>query len=391
MLTPRVPYPPVGGDRLRLYEIFRALSRRHRLTLVALAEPGEDTVAAREALARRAESVHIYPVPRLERIARCAAGLLASRLPLQVHYFNCRTLMGDLAGLALDADVVLASLIRTAPFALASGRPTVVDVQDSISLNYRRSLPMVDRRTRVLYRLELPRLERYEREVAEAADGISLVSPVDLADLSVRARPRRAVLAGNGVRADHFSPDDGVPPAADRILFLGNLRTVANRDMAVRLAGEILPGVREQRPGAQLHVVGVEAGPAVRRLDDGDAVRVIGSVEDPAEPLRAAWVTACPMRLGAGVANKVLESLSCGTPVVLTPMAADALGLADGEGVRIAEGTDGLTRALVEILTDENLRADLSLRAREIALERFDWADALAPLEQLLIEVAEGG
>jgi len=138
-------------------------------------------------------------------------------------------------------------------------------------------------------------------------------------------------------------------------------------------------------------VVGVEAGPAVRRLDDGDAVRVIGSVEDPAEPLRAAWVTACPMRLGAGVANKVLESLSCGTPVVLTPMAADALGLADGEGVRIAEGTDGLTRALVEILTDENLRADLSLRAREIALERFDWADALAPLEQLLIEVAEGG
>lgn len=391
MLAPRVPYPPVGGDRLRLFEILRSLARRHRITLVAMAEPGECTDEVREVLGREVEAVHLFPISRAERIARCSAGLVASRLPLQVHYFSSRAGMAALRRLAAEADVVLASLIRTAPYALASGRPTVVDVQDSISLNYRRALPMVDRPTRVLYRLELPRVERYERVVAEAADGISLVSPVDLADLRLRARPKRAVLAGNGVHTDRFSPGADPAPTADRVVFLGNLRTVANRDMAARLASEILPGVRRRRPRAELHVVGVEAGPSVRRLDDGNSVRVVGPVDDPAEPLREAWVTACPMRLGAGVANKVLESLSCGTPVVLTPMAADALGLADGDGVRIARGTDGLVQALVDVLSDADLRARLSARARQVAVERFDWADALAPLEDLLIEVAEEG
>jgi glycosyltransferase involved in cell wall biosynthesis len=389
MVAPRLPYPPVGGDRLRLHALLRHLSRRHEVHLFALADGGESLDAARQELSRLAATVRLFPQPRLARLARCAAALGASRLPLQVHYFHSERMARALRSLPRGHhDVSLASLVRTAPYVLALEQPAVVDVQDAISLNYRRALPHVDRRTRWLYRTEIPRLERLEADVVRRAAGITMVSPVDLADLRRRTAGGRFALAGNGVDLERFSP--GGEPGPDRMLFLGNLRTVANRDMASRLAREVLPRVRRDRPAAELRLVGIEAGADIRRLADVRGVHVTGPVDDPAAALRRAWLTACPMRLGAGVPNKVIESLACGTPAVVTPMAAAALGLEDGEGVLIADGAAGpFADACTRLLGDGALRAELSARGRAIAERRFRWQDTLAPLEQLLEEAVE--
>ncbi|MDP7114041.1 MAG: glycosyltransferase family 4 protein [Myxococcota bacterium] len=389
MVAPRLPHPPVGGDRLRLNALLRHLAQRHEVHLFALAEGRESLDTARRELSQLAATVRLFPLPRLARLARCAAAAGASRLPLQVHYFHSERMARALRVLPRDHhDVCLASLVRTAPYVLDLEQPSVVDVQDAISLNYRRALPHVDRRTRWLYRTEIPRLERLEADVVRRAAGITMVSPVDLADLRRRTDGGRFALAGNGVDLDRFAP--GGEPRPDRMLFLGNLRTVANRDMASRLAHEVLPRVRRSRPRAELRLVGIEAGAAVQRLDDERGVQVTGPVDDPAAALRRAWLTACPMRLGAGVPNKVIESMACGTPAVVTPMAAAALDLAQGEGVLIADGgADSFAGACARLLGDPGLRAGLSARAREIAEDRFRWRDALAPLEQLLHEVAE--
>lgn len=42
MLTPRLPYPVVGGDRLRIYHIARTLAEHVDLTLVSLVESREE-------------------------------------------------------------------------------------------------------------------------------------------------------------------------------------------------------------------------------------------------------------------------------------------------------------------------------------------------------------
>ncbi len=387
MLAPRLPHPPVGGDRLRLHAILRHLARRHEVHLFALTEGGRPDEARRE-LSRRAASVHLFPVRRVARLARCAAAAGASRLPLQVHYFHSGRMARALRDLPRDHhDVVLASLVRTAPYALALEGPAVVDVQDAISLNYRRALPHVDRRTRWLYRTEIPRIERLEAQVVRRAAGVSMVSPVDMADLRRRSPGGRWALAGNGVDLDRFSPGDS--PLPGRILFLGNLRTVANRDMVHRLAGDVLPRLAAICPDARLRIVGIEAPRALRRLGEAPAVDWVGAVDDPVPEIRRAWLTACPMRLGAGVPNKVIESLACGTPAVITPMAAAALDLSDGDGVVIAEGSGPFADACARLLVDPARRAELSAAARRVAERRFRWSDALAPLERLLEEVVE--
>ena len=40
-LTSRLPFPPVGGDRVRTFQFIRYLSRRHKVTIVTFVEDEE--------------------------------------------------------------------------------------------------------------------------------------------------------------------------------------------------------------------------------------------------------------------------------------------------------------------------------------------------------------
>jgi len=368
---------------LRLSRLLRFLAERHEVTLFTLARTDADVLAALE-LRRVASRVQVFRTSRPARLWRAVRALPGD--PLQVGYFRSPELERAVSSLSPGShDVALGSLIRTAGALLDGPFPVVIDVQDSISLHYRRALPHLRAPYRALYHVELPRVERYERAVLRQAAASTFVSPVDMEDARRRVPGSRLAWVGNGV---DVPPRATRPPVADRLLFLGNLRTVANRDMVLSFVRDVLPRIRRRRPTAHLQVVGVHCPRSIRALD-GDAVQVVGEVADPLPYLQQAWLTLCPMRFGAGVANKVLESLAAGTPAVVTAMAADALGLADGEGVRVAQGSAGLARACADLLADAPARADLGREGRRIATARFSWERALQPLGALLCEVSE--
>ena len=355
---------------------------------MCLAEDRADEVWARSLvdLAR----VEVFRVPRALRLVRTAAGLAARGRPLQCSYFHSPRLAREIRRLPPGShDVAVGSLIRTADYLLDGPIPTLIDVQDLISLNYRRALPFLSARQRLVYEFELPRIEAYEGRVIDSAAACTLVGPVDLAEARARAPHADLRLLGNGVDADHFQRPEGARPHPGRLVFLGNLRTLSNRDMVRHLATEIMP--RIEHAGAHLRVVGTQCPPEVAALREDRLVQIVGAVDDPRAHLWGAWATICPMRFGAGVANKVLESLAAGTPAVVTPMAAQALGLAAGEGVAIAEGPDELARTADAILGDEQRQRELGVAGEQVVRERFAWDRALAPLGDLLEGVAGGG
>ncbi len=384
-VTPRPPAPAVGGDRLRLNHLLRWLAARHEVTLMCPAADAADEAWVRS-LRDVARRVQVFRVPRAVRVAQAAAGAAFGSRPLQAHYFHAQSLHRAIRRQRPGAfDVAIGSLIRTAGYLLDGPWPVLIDVQDMISMNYRRALPHLPAHQRALYRLELPRLERYEDEVLRRASAATLVSPLDLAEARARAPGARLDLVGNGVDADGFQRPAGQAPRPGRIVFLGNLRTLSNRDMVEHLARDVMPRVRHA--GAQLRVVGTRCPASVEALHDGHRTVVVGEVDDPRPHLWGAWITACPLRFGAGVANKVLESLAAGTPAVVTPLAARALGLADGEGVAVAGDATSMAAACDELLGDETRREVLAAAGVAAIRERFDWERALSPLEGLLEEL----
>ena len=92
--------------------------------------------------------------------------------------------------------------------------------------------------------------------------------------------------------------------------------------------------------------------------------------------LARAGVFVSPLRLGAGIKNKVLEALAMGCPVVATPLSLDGIAARDGEEALIADSGD-MVDAVVRVLQDDALRARLGQQGRSLIEARYSW-DAVA-------------
>ena len=81
-------------------------------------------------------------------------------------------------------------------------------------------------------------------------------------------------------------------------------------------------------------------------------------------------VSVAPLRYGAGVKGKVTESLAAGVPVVATPVAAEGIGLTDGEHLLIGANSREFANRVIQVYTQKELWDRLSHGGRQ-AMHRF--------------------
>lgn len=109
-------------------------------------------------------------------------------------------------------------------------------------------------------------------------------------------------------------------------VFIGNGKHQPNADAINYLASHIWPLIRATIPNAQIHIYGAYMPPKISKLNDSEnGFLVEGWAEDIKEALGKARVQLVPLRYGAGIKGKLLESMVYGTPSVATPIAAEGI------------------------------------------------------------------
>ena len=385
-LTARLPYPPNRGDRLRAYHFLRVLSREHRLTLLSFiadeAESGH--VGALRPFCDDIQLVHRTPLT-----SKVGVALNAWRpMPFQSLYYRSPVMQAAVDRLLARErfDAVYVHLFRMAQFVAGRREPyRILDLTDAISGEVDRSLPYRDPLWRIIYRLELPRMQRYEREMVSRLDETWLISDAERAAvLKAGARGNLRVVA-NGVESDRYRPHRS-HATGPVLAFVGHLGVFHNIDAAERLARNILPQVRERLPAARLDLIGAEPGARVRALGALPGVRVVGPVTDLNAALNEAAVFVAPLRFAAGVQNKVLEAMSAGLPVVTSSEVNAGLGAADGEQLVIADDDAQFAAAVVGLLDDAVTRTRLGRAGREFVLANYRWEDVLERMRAIKAE-----
>src|SRR6266498_2149347 len=118
-LTSRLPYPPEGGDRFRVFHLLRTASEAgHEVHLVSFDRdvPSSEAVATLE---RMLASLRVVSLPRFLSTFRSAQAL-PGRMPLQAAYYRSSR-MRRMVGRVLrrvQPDIVYTHLFRMAPYAL---------------------------------------------------------------------------------------------------------------------------------------------------------------------------------------------------------------------------------------------------------------------------------
>jgi glycosyltransferase involved in cell wall biosynthesis len=128
------------------------------------------------------------------------------------------------------------------------------------------------------------------------------------------------------------------------------------------LASTIWPDVVAVIPEARLCVVGSSPPAEISGLAS-PSILVTGHVSDEVLALLYSSSSACivPLRFGAGVKGKVLESISLGAPVVTTPTGVQGIPNAV-EFLDVCDGAHAISGALIEILRDPNSRREKILK-----------------------------
>ena len=138
-------------------------------------------------------------------------------------------------------------------------------------------------------------------------------------------------------------------------LSIGNFRHAPNWDAVLWMKSHLWPLIRQQLPGAQLHIYGAYTPPkAVALHNPGQGFHIMNWAEDALQVMSAARICLAPLRFGAGIKGKLVDAMLCGTPSITTPVGAEAMHAGEPWPGAIGQSASALAEAAVRLYQDPN-------------------------------------
>lgn len=406
VLTPRFPYPVIGGDKLRIYYICKELKRAgFELTLISFVEDEKEKEAVNDNIFAKIITVRL---PKWRSYLNTEFGIF-SKKPLQISYYRSKKMQDAINEMLARApyDGVLVHLIRMAPYALSlsSGVPNIsvpissdiglrkirfiLEMTDAISLNYERNRKQSGRGLMgLIYRIEENRVRKYEKLCLEKFDASVVVSKIDAAYLNQSTENKykdKLQVMGNGVM-ENFLKSETRERDPNVIVFEGNLRTHQNEDAILYFVSNIYPLIKREIAGVRFRIVGANPSSKISRLNSKNGIEVTGEVSDVKAELSKAAVSVAPMRIVAGVQNKVLESMVTGTAVIGTTVAFSGIPDAkEGEHYIKQDDPKEFAKAIVTLMRDESKRKSIGEAGKKLVSENYTFDRQLAGYSELFL------
>lgn len=154
----------------------------------------------------------------------------------------------------------------------------------------------------------------------------------------------------------------------------------------LHFVNDIFPKIKSQNPNGVFKIIGAEPSESVKKLHNGANIIVTGFVDDIQKEISSCCVAVAPVRVAAGIQNKVLVAMGCGVPVVLTPLISTAIKeLEDGKNCFIVDNDTDFAQKCVDIISDSNLRKKLSENGYKTVKENYSWNIKLEGYEKIAL------
>ncbi len=395
-----VPYVP-SLVRVRPYQFIRHLSKRgHQITLLTIGDPQADHEAIQR-LEPVCQEIHVFPLPRFRSILNCLAALPGTT-PLQAVYAWNNNLAQKMIHLLEtgEFDAVHVEHLRGVQYALKAKQhantnsfapPIVWDSVDSISHLFRQASKQHPKpAVRMMMKFELSRTEAYEAQMAYQFQRTLVTSDRDrqaFLDLAGPAWENPPIsIIPNGVDLEYFRPDPAVEREPRTLVISGKMSYHANINMVLGLVKEVMPLVWAEMPNVNVWIVGQDPGAEIRGLSTDPRITVTGTVPDLRSYLQRAALSVAPLNYGAGIQNKVLEAMACGTPVVSTPLAVSALQTRSGHDLLVAATPENFARSVLDLMANPALQISIGEAGRKYVEQHHSWENTAAHLEGVYFE-----
>jgi polysaccharide biosynthesis protein PslH len=393
--TPYLPWPTVGGNKVRQFQLLRCLAERgHRITMLAQSKRALDAPT-------RAQLE-----PLLERLIVSDRRARSHWLTLGAVAFSPYPAVVSVNGLSRSLQRAMAELLTQSwdavhvehSYGLQSVLPalkkhrqpfvlTEHNVESSLvpATDYHPRLPSLARP--LLRQYDSWRYRWWEKRALRAATRVIAVTPQDASVLAqISGRPVACI--GNGVDTRSFA---AVQPAATsrRVMFIGNYEYQPNAAAVEWALQDIMPRVWQQVPDASFLVCGHGMPSSWRERWSDPRIEFRGFVEDVRTEQSRSGILLAPLKSGGGSKLKVIEAMAAGLAVVCTPEGVSGLAVQNGREYYDGTTTEELASRLVELLRNPERVRTLGESARAYVRKSHDWRMLAEQLEAIYGELPQ--
>jgi sugar transferase (PEP-CTERM/EpsH1 system associated) len=388
-LTPRFPYPLLGGDRLKSYNLLAHLASKHDVHLVSFYQ-GSTKLPPQKDIDHLKElglKLHIIPLnPTIAGLRILFTSFL--KFPLEIGYYYHPSFQKTVDHLIEKEkfDLGIAFFMRTAEYIKDKSIHRLLIAEDCRRLYQKRSY---QKSTNLIQRLvrwwEHRMLKKYEPEIVDYFDTTTLVTDEDIIAMKEYNSSASFRLLTNGVDVEYFKPSDTVFDKK-HLLFTGKLDLWANHLMINTIIKDILPKIRKRFPDTKLLLVGANPSKSILALKN-DFIEIHANVPSLVPYLQKAEVFIHPHQGGSGIQNKLLEAMSCAMPVVTSPTGIQGIKATHGKDIMIGTTPDEMVSHIIKLMTHNEIAQELGKNARQLIIDTHSWQSIFDDADSLINQI----
>ena len=233
----------------------------------------------------------------------------------------------------------------------------------------------------VASQIEASHLQTMELEMFARADCSIVHTPVEKS-LVMKQAPLHNIVEFPYIAAVRRS--NAAFEARHDIMFLGGYAHSPNVDAVKFFTDNVWPLLVDKLPKkARFLIVGASPPASVKALAD-DRIVVTGLVPDLKHWFDQAKVSVAPLRYGAGIKGKLIQSLAHGVPSVATSIAAEGIGVDDGRHVIVADDAEAIAVATLELYQQKERWLRMQEEGYSFVEQNFSWLRGLEICREVL-------
>jgi sugar transferase (PEP-CTERM/EpsH1 system associated) len=381
ILTSRFPYPIEKGDKLRIYNQIKQLSKKHEITLIAL-NFTEVSAEQRHELEKYCKVIYTFKISPVHQFINIYRSIF-NGLPLQVGLFYQDSLKKKIHRIISETkpDALYCHLIRMSEYVKEIKNVNkTLDYMDVFSKGMQRRAERSGFGMRQIALLEYNRLLRYENSIFDYFENKVIISEQDK-HLIPHADKNKIHVIENGVDTEIFYPIS-CEKKYD-LLFTGNMAYPPNIEAAIYTVKKIMPMVHQINPKINLLIAGIQPSASVRALQS-DKIDVIDNFKHIREAFAMSRVNLAPMLTSIGLQNKILQAMAMKVPTVSSSLANNAVKAIDGKSILVADTAEQYAGKIIEILSDAKKAEQIAEEGYRFVKTHYDWELQNEKLEKII-------
>lgn len=390
MLTPYLPYPLMSGGQIRSYNLLKNLAQKHEITLYSFIRKDEEKKYLPE-LSKFCKKIEVFK----RRHAWSVKNIILAGLTLYPFlvsiYLSFKLRKAIKKELEKEKyDLIHAETFYVMPNIPKTSVPILLVEQTIEYIVYQHFVEKIKiPPLKWLLKIDVRKIKRWEKYYWEKAHMVIAMSDSDKNIMQKLSPKLKIEIVPNGVDFNFFNKSKESIGESPTILFVGNFKWLQNREAVATLIKEVWPKIISKIPGIKLWIVGQNPTPEITSLAK-DNIVIDQSVKDIRHAYLNSDVLLAPIHGSGGTRFKILEAMASGIPVVTTSIGIEGIDAQNEEEVVIKDESEKLAEAVVKLLKDRFYYRDLTMRARALVKEKYDWENIGSKLDKIYKEVGSG-